>query len=188
MTILTVPSRHPLRREAQDLITAVYAETYGAAVDDFPPELIVALDAAGVVIAAAGLRFDRFFSECYLDAPAEAELSRVSGAPVRREAVFEVTTLACRRPSAALALIEGIVAHGRALGMRWAFFTLTERLRAALRRWGVPVLDLCAATPERVRHPERWGRYYLTEPRVCAIADEMVRLGAPPRPEAAVHA
>ena len=94
-----------------------------------------------------------------------------------REQVAEVTCLAGSRPGRSLVLVQHIVALLREKGIAWAFFTATDRLRAILRRSGVPALDVAAANGDKVANSSDWGTYYATDPRVVAIHDDMVMIG-----------
>lgn len=179
MLPLLVQPGHRLRPAIEDTIRQVYRANYGADLPGFPQHVLAMVEGSGV-LAAAGLRFGDFFSERYLDEPVEDVLARLARRPVARAGIVEVTTLAAARPGHALPLIAEIVALARARGIEWAFFTLTARLRATLRRWGVPVLDLGPARPERLPDAAAWGRYYESQPRVCAVHDAMVAVGAPP--------
>lgn len=169
MPFLTLDATHPQRPRIEAMIAAVYAREYGAIVNEFPAHLAALIEKDGSVSCAAGLRFGTFFSEAYLDAPIENILARAVGRPVARSRIVEVTSLAGFRAGNALALVGHIVPHCRNLGHEWAFFTITDRLRALLRRSGLKCLDLAPARRERVSYPERWGSYYECAPRVTAI-------------------
>ena len=125
----------------------------------------------GAVCCAAGLRFaaEGFFSEAYLDAPVDALLSALRPAPVRREKIFEVTSLACRAPHLAGSFLRKIIACGEAAGFEWSFFTATAPLKALLERMRLPLLPLAEADSSRVANPQSWGSYYAFAPRVYAV-------------------
>lgn len=170
-TLLSEADRHRARTEA--MIRAVYAETYGAAISSFPRRLAVLLDGNEQPLCAAGLREaeDGFFSEAYLDGPIEQVLAdRIGGALPRSEG-FEVTTLAGAQPGAACLLLRHIVDAGRSTGKSWAFFTATRSLRLLMRRGGLDLLALAPARRERIANPDAWGRYYDTDPWVCAAVE-----------------
>ena len=117
---------------------------------------------AGQLLCAAGLRFaaDGFFSECYLDAPVDEVLSACGLLPVRREKIFEVTSLASRAPHMVGSFLRKIIACGEAAGFEWAFFTATAPLKALLERIGLPLMPLADADRSRVANPDAWGTYY----------------------------
>jgi len=173
MHIALLGADHPARTHTEHMIRNVYASTYGALIEAFPPLLVAALNAHGQPLCAAGLRNQRtgFFSECYLDAPVEASISTVAGAPVARGEIIEVTTLAGVAPGLALDLAAFVIAHGRRAGMHWGLFTATAPLRRALTRAGLGTRDLAPARAERVPDAASWGSYYRMRPRVCAVAD-----------------
>lgn len=122
-----------------------------------------------------------FFSQAYLDSPVDHVLSRLSGGPVGPEDVIEVVSMACPHPSATLPLIEAVTAEGRRTGKCWGLFTATGPLMRLLRRTGVPLLPLAPARPDRLPDAARWGRYYQTEPWVCALQDSVQPLRFMPR-------
>lgn len=173
---LLVPRRHSLRKQTEECIREVYGREYDAILAELPETLIGAFDADGVPVCAAGLRFadTGFFSENYLDAPVEAVLAAQCGRPVRRERVFEVTTLVSGDPRAFLPFVREIVSFGQGHGFDWAFFTITNRLHALLHRVKLPLRFLGLAQPGRVERPERWGSYYLHDPRVCAVEGRLI--------------
>ncbi|MFO1150415.1 MAG: thermostable hemolysin [Alsobacter sp.] len=160
-----------LRQSAETLIRKTYDFQYGARISGFPYHVLAGSDPSGAVVCAAGLRFAAggFFSEAYLDQPIEDVLGEAAGRIVRRESVFEVTTLVSACPAASALFIRRIVAHGEAAGFAWSFFTLTERLRRMLPRLGLPVVPLAPAHPARISDAEDWGRYYACNPVVCAV-------------------
>lgn len=171
MTLVDVLPAHPLRAATEALIRRVYAYEYAATPSAFPVRLLAHVDADGQPQCAAGLRFatDGFFSEQYLDLPIEALLGTAAGHAVQRARIFEVTTLASQAPGAAVGFLGHIVDWGQQQGFDWAFFTATDRLRALLRRLGLPLLALAGADPARLTDAGRWGRYYLSGPSVCAV-------------------
>jgi len=170
---------HPDRSEVEALIRDVYAREYGAKIKAFA-DLLIALPAkTGGYLAAAGLRIgDGFFSELYLDRPIEDVLSEHWHPPATRSEIAEVSTLAASHPHASYALIAGIIAHLRNKNVRFAFFTVTERLHMMLKRVGVPAHVLAPARMDKVKNPQDWGLYYDTNPRVVAIHDAFVSLPA----------
>jgi hypothetical protein len=169
---------HALRAAAERLIAEVYALHYSARITAFPATLVAMISDGGVLFCAAGLRFaaDGFFSEVYLDAPVDAVLSAVSGCPVRREKIFEVTSLASRAPHTVGSFLRKIIACGEAAGFDWAFFTATTPLKALLERMSLSLMPLAAADRSRVANPDAWGSYYALAPSVYAVHRE--RAGA----------
>ena len=186
MQIMLVTPHHELRQETEICIRDVYENVHGANIDAFPRTLIAAIDGLGVPVCAAGLRFAEcgFFSESYLDDPIDRLLSRRTGRDTARERIFEVTTLASRKASAALPFVREIVEFGQTARFEWAFFTATTRLRALLTYMGLPFEVLGRADPNRIPHPERWGNYYSCGPRVCAVDSRRLEMR---QPEAELH-
>ena len=176
MRAAIIPTNHDLRPAAEQLIAEVYALHYAARITTFPATLIGMTSDRDTLLCAAGLRFaaDGFFSECYLDAPVDAMLSGLSPFPVRRELVFEVTSLASRAPHVVGSFLRKIIACGEAAGFEWAFFTATAPLKTLLERIGLPLVPLVTADRARVANPESWGTYYQLAPSVYAVHRDLV--------------
>ena len=178
-TPILLDRHHPLRAEAEALIAAVYEREFAARVPEFADLLIALPDGDGGLCAAAGLRVGGgFFSEIYLDRPIEQMLSDTWQPPATRDEIAEVTTLAARHPNASRALLSGVIGYLRELGVRFCFFTATERLQMMLKRIGVPAQELAPASAERVANPADWGLYYAANPKVLAIHDAFVSMPA----------
>jgi len=171
MRVKLTPRDDVLRPAAERLITEVYATHYAARIAAFPDTLVAMVGTDGVVHCAAGLRFaaEGFFSEAYLDAPADAVLSALRRTPVHREKIFEVTSLASRAPTLIGGFVRKIIAGGEAAGFEWAFFTATAPLKALLERMSLDLTPLADADAARVPNPGMWGSYYAFAPRVYAV-------------------
>ena len=176
MRAAIIPRKHDLRPEAERLIAEVYGLHYSARIMTFPETLVAMIGDDGMFLCAAGLRFaaDGFFSECYLDAPIDAVLSGIWHSPVRREMIFEVTSLASRAPHTVGSFLRKIIACGEAAGFEWAFFTATAPLKSLLDRIGLPLMPLAVADRSRVAQPETWGTYYELAPSVYAVHRDVV--------------
>jgi len=176
---ILIDENHVARAEAEALIAQVYAHEFGAKITTFAKLLIALQDENGTIVAAAGLRMaGDFFSEVYLDRPIENVLSDHWQPPATRDEIAEVTTLAARRPNASHALFSAIIGFMRSQDIRFAFFTVTERLHHMLKRTGIPAEELARATPDRIDNADDWGHYYATSPRVVAIHDAFVSMAA----------
>lgn len=171
---------------AASLIETHFARTHGAAITLPAVRLAVALSRSGAILGAAGLRDSAqgFFSQIYLDQPVAAVISARSGVQVLPENILEVVSMACPRPMATLPLIEAITAEGRRQGRSWGLFTATGALMRLLHHAGVPLMQLGPARPERLPGAAHWGRYYDSEPWVCAVHEGAEQLRFMPRPAA----
>ncbi len=172
--LLLVPRSHRLRPSVEGCIRSTYERMFAARRLVFPSTLLALLDDDGRPICAAGLRTadEGFFSEVYLDAPIEQVLSRRFATVVRRDAVFEVTTLVSHSAAMSPCFIRQIAALGNSAGFAWSFFTATERLRKLLGQLGILTIELTAADPSRVAERDQWGRYYEHSPKVCAVNEQ----------------
>lgn len=193
MAFVLLGTAHPRRRAVEAFIQSTYARCHGAELRGFPDTLAAILDDAGTPICAAGVRFGltECFSEQYLDLPIEIALREATGLPADRDRILEVTTLAGSQRTHPFRLIDEIVAAGRRAGMQWGVFTATDRLRSALKRSGTNLVELLPARRDRIVTADRWGRYYETDPWVCAVADTRRAADRPARPaeagEVALH-
>jgi hypothetical protein len=177
MKFVEIPFDHPSRPIVSRFIRATYLLSYDARIANLPNTLLALVDKEDKVHAAAGLRdaSEPFFSEHYLDLPVETLLSELSRRRVARSAVVEVSCLASRSPAVSANFMRELVFHGEELGYDWAFFTATSRLEKLLRRIRLPLLNLGAASADRVPSPEIWGSYYQTDPRVLAFGREHLK-------------
>ena len=110
------------------------------------------------------LRRRRLLLEAYLDTPVDMLLSAIRYHSVRREKIFEVTSLASQAPHLVGSFLRKIIACGEAAGFEWAFFTATLPLKALLERLSLPLLPLADANSSRVANPDAWGSYYTLAP------------------------
>lgn len=184
MRLQILPPSDPGWQPAARMIEGHFRDSHGATMTLPAVPLAVARSAAGAVLGAAGLRdaASGFFSQVYLDRPVADLLSERSGGTVRDGDILEVVSMACPRPIATLPLIEAIAAEGRLRGKSWGLFTATAALVAMLRRTGVPLLALAPARAECLPDAASWGRYYNTDPWVCALAERSEPLRFMPRP------
>lgn len=174
---LLIHPQHPDRATVEALARDVYTREYSAKITTFANTLIALPAPDGGYQAVAGLRVGGdFFSEIYLDRPIEAVLSDHWQPPAARSEIAEVTTLAANHPCASHALLAAITGYLRDQGVRFAFFTVTERLHMMLKRIGVPAQYLASASIDQINNPQDWGMYYATNPRVVAIHDAFVSL------------
>ncbi len=165
--------------EAQDHVASVYRDTYGATIRSFAPTLVTARNHTGQITCVAGIRTaqDGFFSDCYLESPFDKVLSECGHGPVEAGKVLEVVSMAATSPFPVLPVLDAIIGWGRERGMEWGVFTATAPLRRLLRRAGMAHVMLAPARPDRVANPGDWGRYYDSDPWVCAFGDHL-----PPQP------
>ena len=172
MRTILADREHPIRHRLEQTVRAVFLEQYGAHVPNFPKRLLATVDADGEPQAVAGLRFadDNLFSELYLDDAAERVLSGTLGHSVHRDEIVEFSSLVAKHAGAAMPLVEMAIHHCLVSGARFGLFTATARLRAMLRRRGILLVDLGPTRPDRLPDAAAWGRYFLHDPRVIAVA------------------
>jgi hypothetical protein len=167
----------PQREAVQAFIARIYAQRFGACVQQFAPCLVSLRDPlSGDIAAAAGYRFadaGPLFLERYLDAPIEVLLSEQHSATVTRRDVVEVGHLAADRAGEGRRLILLLGQHLAQLppthSAEWVVSTLTEALRHLFVRLGITPLALGPADPAAVGADlSTWGRYYEHRPLVLA--------------------
>lgn len=177
-----IGSSDPFYAEAAQFVRDAYKRNYGAEQPSISNNLLCRRSSSGDISCVAGLRLsgDGFFSEQYLSKPAEAALSAATGRHLNRDDIFEVSTLVSRAPRELAEFIDDIMEFGAEHGLSWSFFTLTDRLAQLVARRGLSPIYLADADPARVTHPEGWGRYYETRPKVYGVCGvHMLRARAP---------
>lgn len=166
----------PEREQVQAFIARVYAQRFGARVEQFAPCLVSLRDAlSGELVAAAGYRFadsGPLFLERYLSEPIETLLGAQHGTPVARRGVVEVGHLAANRAGEGRRLILLLgqhLAQNDQQHAEWVVSTLTQELRHLFVRLGVTPLALGHADPAAVGDDlAAWGSYYEHRPVVLA--------------------
>lgn len=162
----------PRRSEVEDFIRGVYADRYGAQVQQFAPVLVSLRDSEGDIVAAAGYRQAAqtpLFLERYLAAPVETLLSAQAGIRPTRERIVEVGHLAASRAGEGRRLILLLGPHLAAQNVQWVVGTLTRELRHLFVRIGVTPLALGTADPAALGDDAtHWGTYYDHRPLVLA--------------------
>jgi hypothetical protein len=165
------------RQAAEDHIRDVYNDVYGAQVTSFAPVLVAASRADGEILCAAGIRTaaEGFFSDAYLGKDFSSALLAQTGHCIPAHKIMEVVSLASKTPFPVLPMLDRMIDWGRAQGMTCGVFTATAPLRKLLHRTGLQYVSLCSADPARLANAEVWGRYYQTDPWVCAVSENQFR-------------
>lgn len=177
MQIKFLTAGSPDRGLAEAHIQEIYARSYSAQIDSFAPILAAAFNEKGKVACAAGIRTceSGFFSDRYLDASFSETLREKAGLSVGEHEIMEVTSLASASPFPVLPLLDTVIEWGRQQGVICGVFTATLPLRKLLSRAKLAYTPLCAANPDRVPNPSSWGRYYESDPWVCAFVENETR-------------
>lgn len=147
---------------------------------DYPVYLTIGLPEAPE--AALGFRNagdGSLFLEAYLEQPVETLLAERFGRPVPRARIVELGDHASRRSTATVALWReaATALEGQA---DVAVAVLTRPLRVMFERLGLHLLVLAPARVEVLGEAGKdWGRYYESDPMVCAgnIATCGIELG-----------
>lgn len=152
-----------------NLVARRYDSVHGASPQSGFVEMLHILkgDMARAVLGYRRAREEALFLEAYLDAPVEQCLTRALGRPVARDSVIELGSLAAVDGFAMVSL-WATAANDLGDDCEIAVATLTAPLRRMFARMGVPLYRLAPASIDRVADPERWGRYYDSDPIVCA--------------------
>ncbi|SFG16725.1 Thermostable hemolysin [Novosphingobium sp. CF614] len=158
-----------LDTQSNDLVRSRYLNVHGAVAHCAYPD-VLHIARGGVPRAVVGYRRageDELFLERYLDAPVEHCVSIALCRPVQRASVIEIGCLAA---DDAFAMVDLWAKAANDLGTACevAVATLTAPLRRMFTRMGVSLHVLAPAMRERSGDPEVWGRYYESDPLVCA--------------------
>ena len=160
------------RAELETFVADAFRRRHDATVTSFMPTLLSLRDGAGRLCGVVGLRGAQaqpLYLEQYLDQPVESAIAGATGHPISRGQVVEVGNLAGSSCRAAMRLVALLPAHLLSLDYRWIAFTATSAVRGILQGFGAPLVELARADGTRVAQgPDRWGRYYDTDPRVFA--------------------
>ena len=160
------------RAELEAFVGDAFARKHDATIASFMPTLLSFRDSAGMLRGAVGLRSagdEALYLENYLDRPIESAIESATGHRVDRRNVVEVGNLASANCRTAVKMVALLPAHLLAGDFRWIVFTATSVVREILLGFGAPLVELAHAESARVaRGPDRWGRYYETDPRVFA--------------------
>ncbi len=160
------------RAQAEAYVANCFADAYRAQVTSFAPQLF-AMSCAGRLSAVAGIRSaerEALFLEQYLDDPVEQAVAAAYGKPAPREQIFELCSLASRRPGISYLLYVMLAHVMHRAGYRYAIFSGTRQVARIVDKLQFVVADLAPADPARLGPAAAdWGDYYRTEPRVMAI-------------------
>jgi len=168
-----VMHRHddPRRAEVEAFVRDIFAQRYGARVQQFAP-VLVSLQDHGEIVSAAGYRSAAdapLFLERYLPSPIESLLAAQAVAQPARRSVVEVGHLAASRSGEGRRLIALLGPHLAMHGFQWVVGTLTTELRQLFVRIGVTPLALGTADPAALgADAADWGSYYDHRPVVLA--------------------
>lgn len=170
----TVNQQDPARKEVEHFIAAVFAQSYGAHVTQFMPELVALRDQNGILMAAFGLRNaaqETLFLEQYFSEPVESLLAAKLGLALARTDITCIGNLAVANPRNAGVLIAHVIQHSLAIGIKWAVATAHHSLQNGLIKGGRDVYPLCSANQSALPVAEQavWGSYYQHTPQVVAI-------------------
>ncbi|MBS1240207.1 MAG: hypothetical protein H6R45_913 [Proteobacteria bacterium] len=151
-----------IRRKYQDAFGACIAPSFGSYISRGPE------GRPGAMLGYRRADEGGLFLEAYLDLPIEQHVGEAFGRSVARDQIVEIGNFAADN---ALAMIDlwGAAANDLATGTEIAVATLTAQLRRVFARIGIPVVELAPANALKLGAAcAPWGRYYESDPRVCA--------------------
>jgi hypothetical protein len=162
----------PDRAELEAFVGAAFRRRHDATVTSFMPTLLSFRDRGGDLRGVVGLRAavsQPLYLEQYLEQPVETSIAAATDQAVRRDQVVEVGNLAGANCRAAMRMVALLPGYLLSRDYRWIVFTATSTVRGILEGFGAPLVELARADGARVAgSPDRWGRYYETDPRVLA--------------------
>jgi hypothetical protein len=160
------------RNELEAFVADAFLRRHDASIQSFMPTLLSFRDGAGTLRGVIGLRGaseQPLYLEHYLEQPVEAAMASAVGRPVDRREIVEVGNLAGSNCRTAMRMVALLPAYLLAREYRWIVFTATAAVRGILMGFGAPLVELARADGARVSQgPDRWGRYYDSDPRVLA--------------------
>jgi hypothetical protein len=160
------------RAELEAFVADAFRRRHDATVQSFMPTLLSFRDGAGELRGVIGLRGaarQPLYLEQYLEQPVELAIAAATDRAVERRQVVEVGNLAGTNCRTAMRMVAALPAHLLAQDYEWIVFTATSAVRGILQGFGAPLVELARADASRVAGgPDRWGRYYDTDPRVLA--------------------
>lgn len=158
------------RSDIETFIAACYRTRFDASLRSFMPHLLAFRDRAGMLRAAAGLRFARdgdLFAERYLDQPVQQTIHALGHPQSARDAIVEVGNFAALDAGDARRTILALTPWLHGQGARWVVFVATRQLRNAFARIGLEPIAIGHAVHARVAGDGNdWGRYYDHAPEV----------------------
>jgi hypothetical protein len=160
------------RQELETFVADAFLRRHDATVQSFMPTLLSFRDGAGTLRGVIGLRGaseQSLYLEHYLEQPVEAAMALATGRPVDRREIVEAGNLAGSSCRTAMRMVALLPAYLLTREYRWIVFTATAAVRNILQGFGAPLVELARADGARVSNgPDRWGRYYDSDPRVLA--------------------
>lgn len=126
-------------------------------------------DQPRAALAVRSAADQRLFLETYLGQPIEKAVSAAFGRDIARSAIVEIGCLAAT-PTSAMLRLWSQAADRLSDTHMVAVATLTLPLRKMFARVGLPFIEIAVADPQSLHQEDRdrWGRYYDTQPAVCA--------------------
>ncbi|EKF73847.1 hypothetical protein A11A3_11578 [Alcanivorax hongdengensis A-11-3] len=156
------PAAHFIRR--------YYRLAYGARPCIDASLLVTLEDDQQITRAAVGLNpaaLRPLFLEQYLDNPIEQAVGERHGAPVPRERIVEVASLAADGSGTGRVLFVALTEALFNQRLDWIAFTATAQVRTMFARLGLAPQRLAEADPARLGEDAGcWGRYYQFRPQV----------------------
>ncbi len=164
----------PERKDVEQFIHDVFADSYDANVQQFMPQLISLRDENQQLVAAFGMRKadqEPLFLERYLDEPIEVVISSRFNRVITRHEITEIGNLAVANPRNAGVLIAHVIKHSLDIKVAWCVATAHHTLQNGLIKGGRDVYALQSADKTRLTAIEQatWGRYYDQLSQVVAI-------------------
>lgn len=164
----------PERKDVEQFIHDVFADSYHANVQHFMPQLISLRDENQQLVAAFGMRKadqEPLFLERYLDEPIEVVISSRFNRVITRHEITEIGNLAVANPRNAGVLIAHVIKHSLDVKVAWCVATAHHTLQNGLIKGGRDVYALQSANKARLTAIEQatWGRYYDQLSQVVAI-------------------
>lgn len=156
---------------AKTLITERYQAAHGAQVEGTYEHYEMIVGRGGHAEATMGYRFagdEPLFLEAYLDNPIEHVLGLRLDAMIDRRRIVEIGDHASRSALATIALWRRAASRLEPHA-DFVVAVLTASLRSMFDRIGLNLIELAPARAACLpQTAENWGRYYESDPMICA--------------------
>ncbi len=164
------------RRRVEQFIEEKFAKQYQATITQHYPTFMSVRDENDTILAAVGFRFaanSDLFLEQYLDQPIEQALATQQVAPVLRQDIVEMGSLAATTRGASIFLFMTLNAWLKQQGYTTAAVTATHSLQRFFSRLQLDFVHLGSADPQRLPNAgQQWGSYC---EQLVAKADELLK-------------
>ncbi|WP_456295032.1 thermostable hemolysin [Vibrio sp. AK197] len=166
-----IDTNHCQWNQAKHYIHERYAKAFDAQLNDYMPAFMALMKEQEFVSLCGfrGAQSGELFLEQYLDIPADVIVSQQFSTAVKREQLVEFGQLASFNKGLSLVHFFLVAQALVARNYQWCIFTATDPLYAMMKRFGLSLVTIADADPNRILDATSiWGNYYQHQPRIVA--------------------